>query len=70
MRRKAHFPGHPTWWKDVFMRIIIKKSKWSLLISIKLVFVAVLTHVFGIGWGLLALAIVDSLPYIKINRTM
>ena len=52
------------------MRIIIKKPKWSLLISIKLVFVAVLTHVFGIGWGLLAVAIVDSLPSIKINRTM
>lgn len=52
------------------MRIIIKKPKWSLLISIKLVFVAILTHLFGIGWGLLAIAVIDSLPSIKINRTM
>ncbi|ASW27271.1 hypothetical protein JT329_gp43 [Klebsiella phage KPN N98] len=52
------------------MRISFKKSKWSLLLFIKLITVAVLTHLFGIGWGLLAVAVVESLPSIEIKRSM
>lgn len=51
------------------MRISFKKSKWSLLLFIKLITVAMLTNLFGIGWGLLAVAIIDSLPSIKINTS-
>ena len=71
MRRKAHFPvGLPTWWMDAFMRIIFKKSKGSLWVITKLITVAVLTHLFGIGWGLLAVAVAESLPSIEIKRSM
>lgn len=71
MRRKAHFPvGLPTWWMDAFMRIIFKKSKGSLWVITKLITVTVLTHLFGIGWGLLAVAVVESLPSIEIKRSM
>ncbi len=52
------------------MRIIFKKSKGSLWVITKLITVAVLTHLFGIGWGLLAVAVVESLPSIEIKRSM
>ncbi len=49
------------------MRIVFKKDKWVPLVFIKMVVVAILTHLFGIGWGLMVIAIIDSLPSIKIN---
>lgn len=49
------------------MGIVLKKVKWVPLTFIKMVVVAVITNLFGIGWGLMAIAIIDSLPSIKIN---
>ena len=50
------------------MRIIFKKSKWSPLLFTKLMTVAILTHLSGIGWGIMAVLIIDSLHVIIARR--
>lgn len=50
------------------MRVIFKKPKWSPLLFAKLVSVVILTHLFGLGWGLIAVVVIDSLPSIIKSR--
>lgn len=44
------------------MIVFINKNRKGSILFFKMLIVAVITHYFGIGWGLLLTATINSLP--------
>ncbi len=49
------------------MILLMRKGEWVPETCFKMTLIALLTHFFGIGWGLIAIATINLLPSIKIN---
>lgn len=50
-----------------YMIAYIKKESYGVASSFKMILVALLTYYFGIGWGLLFAATINTLPSVIIK---
>lgn len=50
-----------------YMIAYIKKESYGVASSFKMILVALLTYYFGIGWGLLFAATINTLPSVTIK---
>lgn len=49
------------------MNVLLKKESKCLTSTVKMLIVAIVTYKIGIGWGLICIATINSLPSITIK---
>ena len=49
------------------MNVFLKKESKCLTSTVKMLIVAIVTYQIGIGWGLICIATINSLPSITIK---